>query len=909
MNAASFSLLFGPFSLAFPQRALSRDGNIIRLGSRATDILVALVEANGELVSRDALIAKVWPDTVVDEGALRVHLSGLRKALGEGAEGVQYIGNEPGRGYKLLTAVIRAHSLEKHSANPPLAPGHNLPGQTAHVLGRGDVIDRLLAQLLDRRCLTIAGPGGIGKTTVAIALAHQFISKQHGRVCFVDFAPLLEPSAVVGALATALDVSLSSEDTLRQVVSTLGAGPLLLVFDNCEHLIEPIACLVEKLLQDASEIRLLITSREPLRVEGEWIHRLAALATPSLGAVTDVAQALEFSAVQLFVEQAMAARDDFVLDENNLAAVCDICRRLDGLPLAIEFAAARVGWLDVHTIAAHLDARFKLFTKGRRNALPRHQTLKATLDWSYDLLSLRSRAVLRRIALFRTGFDRPALINVATCSQIDELEIMDAASDLIAKSLLTCDFTSGEATYRLLDTTRYYGLDHLDACGEGEEFRLRHAQYCLELFTSVRGGDSKLDCREMYSRRVDDIRAALDWALSPGGNTGIGLSLVVAASSLWLNTAVVSEFITVAESALAAVLNTELEGTSLHVQLLNIYGQAHLSSGGPLPSMADAFTRSFGFASQLGDPVQAMCAIRGLWLHRLSNGMNAASLLLAEDFHTRAVEVNAPEAVAIGLGMISASLHYMGDADGANRQTASAQDHDALPMPAYCVGQGHPMLFKWLQGNFSEALDVARATAEEVQVLDHDLLLCETLATGVIPVAFWSGDLATAATLTSILRERAQRRGMSYWDRWGEGFESALKGQPMDLRAATLVQVETFATIGLVCALDRLEAQGRHFDEGWAQPELLRRRAERSRDPWGDQSVADLELSFEIAKRQTARAWQLRTALSLATARQFRGEGAASRLWLAEILEPFSKVQDHGDVRAAARFLNVASTG
>ena len=877
------------------------------MGSRATDILVALVEAAGELVTRDALIARVWPDTVVDEGALRVHLSGLRKALGEGGQGVQYIGNEPGRGYKLLAPVTQVRPSEEEAPSPPLTSIHNLPGKTIRILGRDEVISRLFAQLLEHRCLTIAGPGGIGKTTVAIALAHQFVIEKRGRACFVDFAPMSDPLCVAGALVMALGATLSAEDSFKQAIATIGTSPLLLVLDNCEHLIDHVASVVQKLLQEAPNVFLLMTSREPLRVEGEWIHRLGPLIAPHLDTAMDIADAAEFPAVQLFVEQAMAARDDFVLDESNLEAVCDICRRLDGLPLAIEFAAARVGWLDVHTIAAHLDARFKLFTKGRRNALPRHQTLKATLDWSYDLLDLRSKAVLRRIALFRSEFDRAALVNVSVCWKIDEMAVMDAASDLIGKSLLACDFTSGDATYRLLDSTRYYGLDQLDTFGEGREYRLRHAQYCLGLLTfgdkSI-NADTRLERRETYLRRVDDIRAALDWALSVEGDAQTGLSLVLAVSEFWIGAGLAGEFMTVAESALAAVTNTDLDGTVLHVQLLNSYGQAHLSSCGPSPRMADAFSQSLAIASQLNDQPQVMDALRGLWLHWLSSSMGSASLALANEFHQKALKDGESKLIARGLHMVAASLHYLGDAEGANKYITKMHNLDALG-PEECTGYGHPMLFMWLQGRFSQALDVAHAAAEEVLLQENDLLVCETLAMGVIPIAFWSGDRATATVLTALLRERAQRQGMACWDRWGEGFEAALKGQPMDLRAATLVQVETFATIGLACALDRLEAQGRHFDESWAQPELLRRRAERSRDPWGDQAVADLELALNIARRQTAGAWQLRIALSLATARRSRGEGNASHLFLAGVVEPLRVIQKHADVRAAMIFLEL----
>lgn len=920
MNGIAYSLRFGPFTLDFPELTLAREGGILRLGRRATDILVALVEARGELVSRDALIARVWPDTVVDEGALRVHLSAVRKVLGDGTEGIQYISNEPGRGYRFVATVTRSQSSEPQVASWATDTGHNLPGQITRILGRADIIERLLKQLLDRRCLTVAGPGGIGKTTVAIALAHRFVADSFGRACFVDLAPLSDASSVPSALATALGIPLSGHDPVKEIVASLGDEPLLLLLDNCEHLIEPVATLVEKLLQEAPGIRMLVTSREPLRAAGEWIHRLASLPTPTAGMQVSAEQALSFPAIRLFVDRATAVRDNFQLDERNVSAVCDICLRLDGIPLAIEFAAARADWLDVQAIAEHLDARFKLLTKGRRTALPRHQTLRATLDWSYDLLDSRSQAVLRSISLFRTSFDMTAMLSVAACTSLDEVEILEAASDLVAKSLLTCDVSAGDAQYRLLDTTRYYGMELLEASGVANAAKLRHASYCGDLFVETEqawDGDATRARLDLHSRRIDDIRAALDWALGDDGDAGIGINLVVVSSFLWFHLSIASEFISIAEKALDVIEKTQLQGTSLHVDLLSVYGQAHWPSCGPTQTMFDAFELALEISLRLGDQAQEMRAIWGLWIHQLLNGFNAISLRYAEDFHAKAVDAGSQGTISTGINMIALSLHFIGDADGAVKYIEMMLSDDSAPgrithanaaqIDGYLSAQGNLMLFKWLQGSVGIALDVARAAAEEAVVLDHDLSICAVLATGGVPVAFWSGDLELAASMTAVLRDRAQRRGMRYWDRWGEGFESALKGQSMDLRDATMMQIETFATMGLTCALDDLESKGRHFDESWAQPELLRRRAERSDDPLGDEAVANLELSLDVARRQTARAWQLRTALSLAKVRKARGEGEQARAALEEILSSFTDGFNQADVIAATHFLQIRS--
>lgn len=920
MIGNAYSLGFGPFTLDFPQRTLAREGTILRLGSRATDILVALVEGRGELVSRDTLLAKVWPDMVVDEGALRVHMSAVRKVLGDGTEGIQYISNEPGRGYRFIAVVSHSQSSTAQAEVGTTETVHNLPGQITRILGRADIIERLLKQLHDRRCLTVAGPGGIGKTTVAIALAHRFVTDNSGRACFVDLAPLSEASSVASALATALGIPLSGPDPVKEIVASLGDEPLLLLLDNCEHLIEPVAMLVEKLLQDAPAVRMLVTSREPLRAAGEWIHRLASLPTPAAGMQVNVEQALSFPAVRLFVDRAMAVRDDFQLHDQNVKAVCEICLRLDGIPLALEFAAARADWLDVHAIAEHLDARFKLLTKGRRTALPRHQTLRATLDWSYDFLDSRSQAVLRSISLFRTGFDIKAMMSVASCTGLDEVEIFDAASDLVAKSLLTCDVSAGEAHYRLLDTTRYYGMELLEASGVANAAKLRHAQYCCDLFVETEqawDGDATRARLDLHSRRIDDIRAALEWALEDEGDAAVGINLVVVSSALWFHLSIAAEFIAIAEKALVVIERTELQGTSLHVDLLSVYGQAHWPSCGPIYTMLDAYELALEISLRLGDKPQEMRAIWGLWIHQLLNGFYAISLRHAQTFHAKALEAGSQGTISTGINMIALSLHFIGDADGAVKYIEMMLADDSAPgrithanaaqIDGYLSAQGNLMLFKWLQGSVGIALDVARAAAEEAIVLDHDLSICAVLATGGVPVAYWSGDLDLAASMTVVLRERAGRRGMTYWNRWGEGYESALNGQTMDLRDATMMQIETFATMGLISALDDLESKGRHLEESWAQPELLRRRAERSNDPLGDEAVENLELSLEVARRQSARAWQLRTALSLAKVRKARGEGEQARATLLKILGSFTDGFNQVDIVAATDFLGAKS--
>lgn len=928
MNSPSYSLQFGPFSFHFPQRMLFRDGQPVRMGSRATDILATLIQAPGALLSKDTLLTEVWPDSVVDEGALRVHMSAVRKALGTGPGNVDYISNEPGRGYRFCAPVTRIFSDA-----PPDAPAqedlplvHNLPSQITRVLGRDDIIDRLLSQLEARRCLTISGPGGLGKTTVALAIAHRFVEAHTGRACFVDFAPLSDPARVAGALATALGITSLSADPVQDIITALGDETVLLLLDNCEHMVVPLAPIAERLLRAAPGAHLLATSREPLRANGEWIHRLATLDTPAADARLSIVEAAAFPAMRLFIERAQAVRQDFVLDAGNVDAVGQICRSLDGIPLAIEFAAARADWLDAHAIAAHLDARFNLLTKGRRTVLPRQQTLRATLDWSYDLLEPDGQALLRRVALFRTSFDMAAILAVATDGDLDDIACFDAAAELVSKSLLNCDMRGGATIYRLLDTTRYYGVDRLhENALEEHAARKRHALYCVALFTESQDawdGNAKRARRALHSLRIDDIRSALDWAFSADGDAIVGINLVVASAHLWFDLSIPNEFFAIAELAIGRIGATELNETSTHIDLLTVYGGAHWPTCGPLPSMAQAYGKALQIARSLEDNTLVMRAAWGMWIERLLNGHYVESMRYCDEYYALAVASEVIGNISTGHNMLALSHHFLGDCRRACEEMHITVDLDAMPereshanaaqLDGDISAQGTLTLLHYMRGDLALGLDMAHRVADEALELDHSLTLCAAFSTGGIPVHIWAGERRQAAYLAGAMRERAQRGGMDYWDRWGEGYLALLNGTSMDLDRAVMMQIETFAALGMPGALDYLEERGRRFDQSWVQPELMRQHAVRSAAPYGMEAIGELEIALRIARAQHAGLWILRISLSLAEAHGAGADpaaAAASLEALAALVAQHANAPDNADVMAAAAFLSMARTG
>ena len=423
---ADETYVFGSFQLLPAQRMLLNSGRSLRLGSRALEILITLVERAGETVSKDQLIGRVWPETVIDEGALRVHVAAVRKALGDGRQGNRFIISSPGRGYTFVAPVTRGQwqKASAPSRSQP-APSGNLPALLTRVVGRDEVIATVVSRCSQHRLLTIVGPGGIGKTTVGIAAAEEMSASFADGVWFVGLATLVDAALVPAAVGAALGMPSTGVDPLTALAAWSRDRQMLIVLDCCEHVVDAATALPEAMLRMAPNVCILATSREPLRAEGERVLRLPPLEVPSETAPLSAVEALGYSAVQLFSERAAAAIDGFVLSDADIPNVLEICRGLDGMPLALELAAVQVDVLGIQSLTHGLTHRFDLLTRGRRTALPRQQTLRATIDWSYALLPKVEKVVLRRLAAFRGDFTMEAASSVVGDEHIRSFEVIE----------------------------------------------------------------------------------------------------------------------------------------------------------------------------------------------------------------------------------------------------------------------------------------------------------------------------------------------------------------------------------------------------------------------------------------------------------------------------------------------------
>ncbi|MET0845743.1 MAG: winged helix-turn-helix domain-containing protein [Pseudomonas sp.] len=464
-------LRFGPYAFHQRQRLILDGDRPLRMGGRALDILQVLVERAGNVVSKDELIAHVWPTSVVEEINLRVHIAALRRALGDGQDGQRYIVNIPQQGYSFIAPVEHVPAGTQLLSELVKNHQHNLPARLTPVTGRDSIVGSLVRQLPLRRFLTLVGPGGIGKTTVALRVAELLLQHYEDGVWLVDFAALDDPAGVVDHLTQTLELEVGT------TLDVLAHRHTLLVLDNCEHLLERCRTLVEDLLAAAPRLSILVTSREPLLASGETVQRLPSLAVPPVSALHSVAETMGYSAVQLFVSRARARQQGFTLREHDLEAVREICRRLDGLPLAIELAAAQIDALALVGLQAQLDNCFQLLTQGRRTAVPRHQTLKAALDWSYERLGPLEQSVLQRLSVFKMSFTLDAAIGVSSCEVLKPNQLAELVQRLVAKSLLSMDQVNGTTRYRFLNTTRTYALEKLEHSGQLRLFEQRYSHY------------------------------------------------------------------------------------------------------------------------------------------------------------------------------------------------------------------------------------------------------------------------------------------------------------------------------------------------------------------------------------------------------------------------------------------------
>ena len=528
--SATKQVSFGPFRLLPYQRLLMERDEPVHLGSRALDILTVLVERPGGLVTRAELMRRAWPDTVVVPANLTVHVAALRRALRDGQEGRRYLLTVPGRGYRFVAPVAftdEPSAAVQRVPQPP--PVYGLPPLFSRPIGRGEVIDEICEQSSLPPLLTLVGPGGVGKSTVAIAAVERLIDRHAQAVRYVDLAAAADPRCVLDSVAAALNIAY--EGSLGDLAALVGDRSLLLVLDNCPHAADA-AAVAAQLLRSAPGIRILATSREPLGIDGERLLRLPLLATPTASGGITAAEAMRFAAVRLFVDRVAATLGEFELTDPDAPLVADICRRLDGLPLAIKLAAHRIDSSGLHGIARGVDDILDVSMPSPWTVPARHRSLRASMDWSRAQLTSAEQTLFRRLAVFAGHFTPAAAQAVAAGGAIGQAEIPDIVASLACKSLLVADLRAAEPRFGLTHTTRAYALAKLLEADERRELQRRHAEHYRGALENAMPEGTSLAPSRMLSE-IDNVRMALTWAFSREGDPGIGMAIALASIPLW----------------------------------------------------------------------------------------------------------------------------------------------------------------------------------------------------------------------------------------------------------------------------------------------------------------------------------------------------------------------------------------
>ena len=952
MSEASANLVYvcDQWEIDLGRHELRSRGIPVPLGGRAFEVVTVLVQSASEFVTKEHLMDRVWPGATVGEGTIHVHISAVRKALGADRG---LLKTASGRGYRLLgdwtpqqreAAAPPVYSSPVRNAGAP--PPNNFPPLISRLVGRAAAAQFVRDLVSAYRVVTLTGPGGIGKTSLAIKAVRYLLASFEDGGWIVELASLSDPGLVPSAVASTLGLKIAGEMSAESVARAVGGKHLLLVLDNCEHVIDAAANLAETLTRLCPRTTIVATSREVLRIDGESVYRVPPLDVPALGqAAPDTV--MQYSAVELFVARTKALNAAFTPTAEDLASIAAICRRLDGIPLAIEFAAARAAAISIEGVAAGLRDRFALLAAGRRTALPRQRTLRATLDWSYELLPDSERRLLRRLAVFAGGFTVDAAAAVMTDTGSDASAVLDGIANLVAKSWVTLDKSGGGARWALLETIRAYALEKLAGSGESDDAQRRHAAYFRDLFVPpASSSGSSLSDEDLASRvrELDNARAALDWSFSPAGDTAIGIDLTAAYAPVWRHLSLMSESRERCERALLGLEPDVTANMRLRMELQIHLAAAMYVTMGPAERAKALLIEALTAADALNDLHAQAAALSTLLAIYSFRGEYIKAQSAAERLEQIAHRIGDPANLRVAYRHLGFSLFGSGRSREAQqylerilRSPATSGNRRSV---IYYNSNDHAvaraMLARtlWMQGLTDQALHEARLSLEEMQGAGHQLQHCPILYHGICRIATMTGDFATADREIARLIAVAQGLNALVWEPTGHFLKGKLLVERGAFAQGLLVLRDAFETcdrtgwrisyaefksalaLGLaktglldeaLVALDEAMAAEREEGYGWFAPELLRIKGDVLLQQAADQSTLAAEECFDqaaqLAREQGALSWELRVALSVARLRISQGRRREARATLAPVYDRFTEGFATADMQAARALL------
>ena len=926
---------FGPFRLDIAKRRLEEDGEPIALPARALDILVALVEQAGTTVSKNQLIARVWPGIAAHEGHLRAYIAALRKTLG-GETGSRYLSTVSGQGYRFVAQVSRAGNTRPSPSRPALEQGYILPASPLRMVGRDHTVDEISEKLANRRFVTLVGPGGIGKTTVAVATGHALLTEFEGKVHLVDLGTIHHATLVPNFIASSLGLLGGSNDPSDGLVAFLRDRRMLLILDCCEPVIDTAAALAERLHKEAPQLHILATSRESLRVEGEYIHRLLPLESPPDETGLTAANALGFPAMELFVERASAGGGQFELNDTNARDVAEVCRRLDGIALAIELAASRVGTYGVKNTIELLNNQFNLLWEGRRTALPRHRTMHATIDWSYNLLSDVERATLCRLSVFFGNFTLEAARAVAAGEEIDDTAIMAAVASLVAKSMLAPSTGNTSARYRMLDTTRLFALEKLAATSDADMAARNHACYFLGLLEKI--GDKSREDLFAVADQFGNIRAALTWCFTERGDLAIGIALAAASMPFFLELSLLAEcqlWATRAIEALHQANGNVNHDLALHAAL----GYVRMLRGSTDSAKA-CLVRALQLAEKIDDVPNQLRLIDQLYLIQVFAGDLEDAVNIAR--RGEALAAGSKDFIALARMRVSLGIsrHYAGDVSASRSyveaalQQSQATEIDVCDRLTFDYPRRAEITMArilWLQGYPDQAIEMARKAIADLIAIDHPVKFCRAVLWG-FAVFYWNSEAENYEEHIDRLLLEADRHSLVTLQIIGRAMKATvllargetapglvmLKGSVEKMHRHRFGPVTDCSTqlAGAMAMtgksdealdiIDRAIARAEHHRFMLEMPDVLRVKGEvlaYRKQPDFAQAEYSLRSSLDLARHQGALGYELRTGVSLARLWQRLGRREEAHDVLSSIYARFTEGFDSRPLTAARELL------